>query len=116
MILNMIGRLDQKNTLLVIVILCSTFASMLVMLVTFPKTIWVDVPNAGRFAISQMQTSLDDLQSFAHIHTEEMIDKLYKSQTSHPNTPHCITQPKFNAIEQHANDEKCKQRNPNRQK
>ena len=43
---------------------------MMVMLITYPKTIWVDAPNAGKLALLHIHNSFDDLQKFANVHTK----------------------------------------------
>lgn len=76
----MFNRLNQKDALLVIVSFCSLAVSMMVMLITYPKTIWIDAPNAGKLALLHIHNSFDDLQSFANVHAGSVAAKLYATQ------------------------------------
>lgn len=76
----MFHRLNQKNALLVIVFLCSSFLSMMVMLITYPKTVWVDTPKAGRVAFLRIHNTFDRFQNFAHNRAALMAAKIHESR------------------------------------
>jgi hypothetical protein len=76
----MFNRLNQKNALMVIVVLFSSFASMMVMLITYPKTIWVDAPKVGKNAILQIHNSINDLKNFVKNHNYHQKTQFYAVQ------------------------------------
>ncbi|PWN36919.1 uncharacterized protein FA14DRAFT_8022 [Meira miltonrushii] len=110
----MLHRFNQKNALLVIVFLCTSFVSMMVMLITYPKTVWIDTPKAGKVALLHLHNSFDGLQTFAHSRVASMAAKLHVSQnlyqaqqqmSSNMNDTHIID-PGHNIVQVHFADAK----------
>lgn len=99
----MFNRLNQKNALLVIVVLFSSFASMMVMLITYPKTIWIDAPKVGKNAILQIHNSINGLKAFAKNHNFHQKTQLYAVQTQEKTLINetQINHPDYNIVKMH---------------